>query len=137
MDFQTYHTAVVAHSMAYSGVATHGRRARRQLARVDLHGKQARQMTAAAALVVDDRGVEWCRRHPREFREAIFRKLGFWANLALGLLGLFTGGGVWLTLARILIPAVLSFLSDRSAGIVFGAGSDNTLPTEALEILKG
>ncbi len=123
MDFEQYHDAVLSHAMAFSDAATVARAirkpgkrsARKKPSQTLLERPEAKQLTAAAALVIAERGEKWCLAHPIEFRSALIKHLGTIAQIVLTVAGFVTGtGGVWMILAKILIPAILSYLSTRS-----------------------
>lgn len=156
MDFETYHASVIEHAIAFSDADDLDRVTRRSAVRKPgkrkprkrkpsqalLDRPEAKQITAAAALVIAERGEDWVCAHPREFRTEIIQHLGTIAQIAITVLSFVTGaGGVWVILARILIPAILSFLSSRSRPM-FGAEpaspSDWQGVTEtAQQILRG
>lgn len=146
MDFESYHAAIVSRSRTCSSAARGFRRRRRKVKERDLTGAKARRITAAAALVIAERGEKWCRRNPLAFEAAVLSRLGLVVNIAITILGIFTGGGIWIALAKILIPAVIWFLNDRTsadsaADLQYGEdslrGDFSSLTTEANRILKG
>ena len=101
--------------------------------------RRADQLTAAAVLVVNERGPEWCAAHPEEFKDAVMDQVGFWLKIVLTLASFFAGGaGIWFTLASYILPAVLHWFSQKTAMGVFGAGSDDLLglAAEAEQFLK-
>lgn len=90
--------------------------------------KRADQLTAAAVLVVNERGPDWCTAHPEEFKDAVMDKVGFWLKIVLTIASYFAGGaGIWFTLASYILPAVLHWFSQKTAMGVFGAGSNDLL----------
>jgi hypothetical protein len=144
MDFETYHKAIVDRTKTYSSAAMEYRRKRRKPA--DLEGAKARRVTAAAALVIAERGERWARKNPRAFEASVLPRLGIIANIAITLLGIFSGGGIWLALIKILIPAVVWFLNDRlsaDSARDMSYGDDklradfSCLQLEATQVLKG
>jgi hypothetical protein len=140
MDFNTYHAAVVYRTRSFASAAQGFKR--KQVKQKDLNGAKARRITAAAALVIADRGEEWCRRNPQAFEASVLSHLGTIANIAITLFGIFSGGGIWIALAKILIPAVITFLVDRAMtppGVFGGVLVDDfeSLYDEASQIVKG
>ena len=150
MNFETYHKSVVSRSLSFSSAArTFARRPILNRKFPELNGAKARKVTSAAVLVINERGEEWCRRHPQQFESEVLSRLGTVANIAITILGFFSGGGIWMTLAKILIPAVITLLNDRarwmknsafsisSSGEARCAGDLSGLAAEAEQNLKG
>jgi len=150
MDFDQYHSSVLEHAIAFGDAATVARAIRKpghrpkrkKPSRSLLERPEAKQLTAAAALVISERGEEWCLAHPIEFRAEVVKHLGTIAQIAITLLSFVTGvGGVWVLLARILIPAILSFLSARvrpMSGAAPASPDDwHGVTSKAQQILRG
>jgi hypothetical protein len=150
MDFDQYHDTVLEHAIAFGdasnvarAIRKPGKRpSRKKPSQTLLERPEAKQLTAAAALVIAERGEEWCLAHPTEFRSALIKHLGTIAQIVLTVAGFVTGtGGVWMILAKILIPAILSYLSTRSRP-KFGAAAASpddwrSVTGTAQQILRG
>jgi hypothetical protein len=83
--------------------------------------KRAKQVIAACAVVIRDRGAEWCRDNPSLFRSDVLKQLGMAVRIALFVAGMF-GGGIWLTLLRWILPVVIEWLTNTYAAV--GATGD-------------
>lgn len=80
------------------------------------------RVIAAAALVLSERGPQWCLDNPTAYRDLTLKKLGPFIKIAATLLGILTGGStIWLSLAASIIPAILELLQTRRQS--FGSGS--------------
>lgn len=103
------------------------------------HEKKAEQVLAAAVLVANERGPEWCAGNPEAYQTAVINSLGIWLKVAVFIAGLFTGGSLWLTLAGYLLPAVISWFTAQAAAGAYGSASDElaSLAREAEEFLGG
>lgn len=144
MDFETYHAAIVDRTRCYASASRVFKRKR--VRNRDLSGSKAKRVTAAAAVVIAERGEEWCRRNPKKFEASVLSRLGIVANIAITILGIFSGGGIWIALVKILIPAVIWFLNDRlsadsAVDMQYGdatlRGDFSSLEHEASQVLKG
>lgn len=72
------------------------------------------RVIAAAAVVLSERGPQWCLDNPKGFTDAVQLSLGTWVKIGIALAGLFTGGGsIWISLIGEVIPAVLELLQER------------------------
>jgi hypothetical protein len=102
---------------------------------VAVESKKTTKLIAAAALVVHDKGPQWAIDNPDEFQDSMFKYLGWAVRVAL----MFVPGGVFVTLARILVPVIIEVLrrqfSSMSATAV--AVDFDCMATEARRILKG
>jgi hypothetical protein len=102
--------------------------------------KQTRQLIAAAACVIAKRGPRWCVENPKRFQRDTLRRLTWVAQIVLSIVGIFSGGSVWLVLARFLIPAILALLERQyqNAGEFGSVAADwQGIATEAETILRG
>jgi hypothetical protein len=124
MNFETYHAAVLrlarnaddVQQLAVGSRGTSRARKPKRVARALLDRDEARTITAAAALVIQDRGEEWCFKHPAAFQADVISYLPLVARIVLTAASLLLGGGgVWVILLRTLIPAVIDLLLSRSA----------------------
>jgi hypothetical protein len=73
---------------------------------------------AAAAYVVNARGVEWCQANPKEFVKATWSQLGFWIQVGIFFASLFSAGApLWLQILEWILPyAIKWFTSQAQAG---------------------
>lgn len=87
---------------------------------------KTKQLLACCAIVVRDRGLQWCRDNPRRFRDEVLKHLGLLARLGIGLASLFGGPSVWLMLAGWIIPAVLDWITAQMVAnaTAWGIGED-------------
>ena len=86
------------------------------------HDSEHSQTVLAAALqVIAAKSPEWCLQNPEDFSNLTKDQLGLLVNIALLVANLFGGGGVWLTLLKWLLPAVLDWLSQVTQSTAYGA----------------
>lgn len=99
-----------------SSVITGSTRFCQTLAR-DGRRRKARKIVAASMLVANREGVAWCREHPEEALEAVSDLLTA-RNIVSILFALLGFSNPWVTLATVLLPAVLDWLFSReNAGV--------------------
>jgi len=71
---------------------------------------------ASAVPVVSARGLEWCQANPEEFSKAVLSQLGFWAQIGILLVSLFTGGApIWMQILLRVLPYVIKWFAARQA----------------------
>ncbi len=99
---------------------------------------KTKKVLACCAIVIRDRGLQWCRDNPRKFEDAVKSKLGTAARIAIFVLGFLTGGSVWLSLLGWIIPAVIDWLTTQMqvAGAAWGIGED-VIGDQAQRFLDG
>lgn len=130
MNFAAFETDITARLHAYGVTSTEPPPVAAQDA------VKVRRVMAACALTIAQRGEIWCREHPAAFVDLVKSNLGMFLGLVLTIVGLFTGGGVWLTLLRWIVPAVIDWLNSRRV-FAYGHNPDLTqLGHEARLILK-
>lgn len=131
MNFSTFRNTVRQRAMVCGGRSSYA---------LMRHRRKSDKVTAAAVLVLRDRGPAWALANPGQFQSEVLQYLGLATRLALFVGGLFLGGGsIWLTLARILLPIVRNIVTDKSTSAGFGAAKIEIdgMAVDAHRTLKG
>lgn len=128
MNWSSYRTAVLHRASLAAGYSA---------CRAPGDEGKADKVLAAAAIVIADKGPDWCIANPRAFTDLVKANLGTVVRVVLTVVSLLTGGGTWLLLLRTLLPAVLEYLAQRRS--VYGSSDSdlNELRAHARLILEG
>ena len=126
MTFDRMRREVIANTYAFGGSDNE----------VAKNYDKSSKLIAASVLVVKDKGQEWCAANPEAFRDSVLSKLSTWVKIGLLIASIFTGGGIWITLASWILPAVISWFEAQQIAGSFGDAELSSLADGALKYLE-
>jgi len=95
-------------------------------------------VTASAAKVFSDHGLDWCLEHKAEAVKEIWNNLSFWWKLGFTIAAFFIpGGALWLTVIEYLVPIIWDYFSEQRAAGLCSAESVSSLGLSVEQFIRG
>ncbi|MFM7011235.1 MAG: hypothetical protein ACKO0Z_18240 [Betaproteobacteria bacterium] len=122
ISFDDFEHSIIARTVGFGKPGSHA--GYRSVCRESRDYAKVTPILAAAAIVIRDKGAQWCLSDESRFLQEIVRSLNFWLGLGIVIATIATGGVVWIAIAKFVLPYILEFLREQMASGCFGIGAE-------------